>query len=102
MNDAFELWKEIKRGLRKNTFQNYCYVYDQFVRNAIGNCYIASIKKTDIKRFYNYLADERRLKEGTIESVHGIVHQVIQMAVDDEWIDRNPADNAVKELKKVR
>ena len=77
------MWKELKRGLRRNTFQNYCYMYNQFVRDTIGNCYIATIKKSDIKRFFNYLADERRLKEGTLDSVHVILHQVFQIAVDD-------------------
>ena len=102
LNDTFELWKELKRGLRKNTFQNYCYMYNQFVRDTIGNCYIATVKKSDIKRFFNYLVDERRLKAGTLDSVHVVLHQVFQIAVDDEWIERNPSDNAIKELKRAR
>ena len=100
LNDVFFLWKELKRGLRSNTLQNYCYMYQQYVQESLGRQYIASIKKSDVKRFFNYLADERRLKEGTIEVIQNVLHQVFQVAVDDEWIEKNPSDNAVQELKR--
>lgn len=101
LNDIFELWKELKRGIRHNTYRNYCYMYEQYVKDSIGEMYITTIKKSDIKRFFNYLADERRLKEGTVEAVQTILHQVLQIAVDDDWIDKNPSDHAVKELKRA-
>lgn len=100
LNDVFYLWKELKRGLRPNTFQNYCYMYEQYVQDGLGRHYIASIRKSDIKRFFNHLADERRLRAGTIEAVQTVLHQVFQIAVDDEWIEKNPSDHAVKELKR--
>ena len=40
-----------------------------------------SIKKTDIKRYYNSLVDERHLKPATIDSIHTVLHQVFEMAV---------------------
>ena len=100
VNDVYLLWKELKRGLRENTYHNYCYMYEAFVKESIGELYISSIKKSDIKRFYNYLADERRFKAGTIESVHNVLHQVLQIAADDGCIPLNPSDNAVKEIKR--
>ena len=100
LNAVYCLWKELKRGLRPNTFQNYCYMYEQYVQDGLGRLYIASIKKSDVKRFFNHLADERRLREGTIEAVQTVLHQVFQIAVDDEWIDKNPSDHAIKELKR--
>ena len=79
LNDVFELWKELKRGLRPNTYQNYCYMYQQYVQESLGRQYVASIKKSDVKRFFNHLADERRLKEGTIEAVQTILHQCFKL-----------------------
>lgn len=101
LNDVFEIWKELKRGLRQNTFYNYCYMYNQYVKDGLGRRYITTIKKTDVKRLFNYLADERRLKVRTIDGVHTILHQVLQVAVDDEWILQNPSDQAVKELMRA-
>ena len=30
LNELFDLWKVIKRGLKDNTFQNYLYMYNNF------------------------------------------------------------------------
>ena len=38
-------------------------MYQQYVQENLGRQYIASIKKSDVKRFFNHLADERRLQE---------------------------------------
>ena len=32
LNDMYELWKDLKRGLKNNTFENYKYMYETFVR----------------------------------------------------------------------
>lgn len=99
LNDMYELWRDLKRGIKNNTFENYKYMYETFVRNQIGSQFIMSIKKTDIKRYYNSLVDERHLKPATIDSIHTVLHQVFEMAVDDDYIRSNPTDNVLRELK---
>lgn len=99
VNELFDLWKQIKRGLKDNTFQNYQYMYNTFVRPEFGRKRISTLKKTDVKRFYNYLADERGLQASTIDSIHTVLHQVLDMAVDDSYIKNNPSNNVLKELK---
>lgn len=51
------------------------------------------------KRFYNYLADERHLKPATIDNIHTVLHQILDMAVDDDYLRNNPSNNVLKELK---
>ena len=29
LNQIYELWKELKKGVRDNTYRNYCYNYDR-------------------------------------------------------------------------
>ena len=99
VNDVFELWCDLKRGLKDNTFQNYKYMYNMFVRPTFGKLRIASVKKSDVKRFYNRMADEKILKIATIDNVHTVLHQVFNLAVDDGYIRINPTDNMLKELK---
>ena len=99
LNELYALWKDLKRGLKDNTFENYKYMYETFVRNQIGDKRISMLKKSDIKRFYNYLADERGLKPATIDNIHTVLHQVLDMAVDDDYIRNNPSNNVLKELK---
>jgi len=102
LNELFEVWAQVKRGLKDNTYQNYLYVYRQFVEPDFGQSRISSIKKTDIKRFYNMLADQRGLKISTIESVHTVLHQVLTTAVEDNYLRSNPSDNVLRELKKEK
>lgn len=101
INDVFEVWKQLKRGLKDNTFQNYKYMYEQFVKPDFGNTRVSQLKKSDMKRFYNMLADERALKVSTIDSIHTVLHQVLDMAVDDAYLRNNPSDNVLKELKQA-
>ena len=35
-------------------------------------------------RLAGYLVDERNLKPSTIDNIHTVLHQVLQIAVDDE------------------
>ena len=53
VNDLYELWKQIKRGL----------------------------------------------KASTIDSIHTVLHQVLEIAVDDAYIRSNPSNNVLRELK---
>ena len=60
---------------------------------------IKKVGKSDVKRFYNSLADERNLKASTIDGIHTVLHQVFDLAVDDNYIRSNPCDNVLRELK---
>lgn len=102
LNDIFDLWREMKRGLKDNTFQNYCYMYNQFVKEEIGRLRVQTLRKSDIKRFYNLLVDGRNLKITTIDNVHTVLHQVLTVAVDDGYLRSNVSDNVLKELKQAR
>lgn len=99
VNDLFEMWCQLKRGLKNNTFENYKYMYNTYVKPTFGKMRVSTLKKSDVKRFYNSLADERFLQATTIDAVHTVLHQVLDMAVDDSYIRNNPSDNVLKELK---
>ena len=99
INEMYDLWEQLKRGIKDNTFENYKYMYNTFVRPSFGKKRIQTLKKSDVKIFYNYLADQRCLQASTIDSIHNVLHQVLDMAVDDKYIRSNPSDKALKELK---
>lgn len=100
LDELFNLWVSMKRGLKNNTFENYKYMYNTFVHPTLGNRRVSTLKKSDIKKYYNYLADERNLKPSTIDNIHTVLHQVLQIAVDDDFIRHNPSDKVLTELKK--
>ena len=76
-------------------------MYTQFVQSDFGNSKICDLKRTDIRAFYNHLADEQHLKTATIDNIHTVLHQVLELGVEDDYLRYNPSDNALKELKKA-
>ena len=102
INDLYNSWVQLKRGLKDNTFSNYKYMYTMFVEPNFGKRKIVDLKRSDIRSFYNYLADERHVQINTIDCIHTVLHQVLELGVEDDYLRYNPSDNALKELKKAR
>lgn len=102
INDLYERWKEIKRGIKKTTYTQYCYLYERYIKDEFGQIKIDDLKRTDIKAIYNYLIDKYSLKKNSISSIHIVLHQVLDIAVEDELLRYNPADNALKGVECVK
>ena len=49
--------------------------------------------------FYNHLVDDNIMQISTVDGIHNILHQVFQVAVDDDLIRNNPTDNSLRELR---
>ena len=91
-----------KRGLKENTFSNYKYMYKMFVEPDFGKKSDYRLKSvSDVRGFYNFLAEEKHVQINTIDSIHTVLHQVLEIAVEDDYLRYNPSDNALKELKKA-
>lgn len=101
INNLYDLWLQLKRGLKDNTMQNYKYMYSMFVEPDFGYTKITNLKRTDVRAFYNRLSDERHLKTSTIDCIHTVLHQVLELGVEDDYLRYNPSDNALRELKKA-
>lgn len=101
LNELYELWKDIKRGVKDSTMQNYIYMYDLFVKPAFGRNKLKNIKRSDVRKFYISLLEQKDLKLSTLDNVHSVVHQVLQIAVDDDIIRKNPSDNMIREMRLV-
>ena len=95
----FEIWKGLKRGIKESTYSGYVYTFDSLIRPYIGKKLVVHLKRTTILAYYLKLLDERKLSIGTVENVHTILHQILQYAVDDDYLRKNPSDNLIKELK---
>ena len=99
LDDIFNIWCDTKRGLKDNTFQNYKYMYTNFAKPHLGDKKVTKIKNSDIRRYYNRMLEVEGLKLSTVEGIQTVLHQVFQLAVDDNYIRTNPSDNALRELK---
>lgn len=100
LDDLYRIWEHVKRGLRDNTFNGYKYFYKHFIQETLGQVKVKDITKSRIRGFYNTLHEEWNLSVHTIDSIHNVLRQILQIAVDDNYIAKNPSDNAFSELKK--
>ncbi len=90
VNYMFDLWCQLKKGIKDSTFKNYIYMYETFVRATFGKKRLVDVKRSDVKRFYNRLVDDRGLKISTVDNVHNVLYQVFQIAVDHERASSDP------------
>lgn len=56
-----------------------------------------NVKKSDVRRFYNRLVDERVMSISTIDTVQNILHQVFNVAIEDGYMRTIPMMDWVKE-----
>ena len=102
VDDLFDLWKSIKKDLiRRNTFNNYEYSYQHYVKGTpFGRTRAVMIKKSDVLMLYNNLVDARSIGVSTLDGLQNVLHQMFAILKDDDMIASNPADNALCQLKK--
>lgn len=103
LNDVFDMWAKDKAGLKDNTKSNYEYMYQHFVRDNFGTLKIQQIRKSDVRRFYNSLigGGVGKVKVNTLECIHTVLHQVFNLAVEDNYIRTNPSDGVLGECKRA-
>lgn len=100
LNRFFDDYMETKYELKPSTRTNYKYMYNKYVRDDFGCRDIASIKYSDVKKFYIHLIKDCGFKPNSMEIINTIIHPVFTMAVRDGLIRINPATGAIADIKK--
>ena len=85
--DVFDLWCNLKRGVKDSTMKTP-FTCMRCLLDRHSKKRLVTVK-VGCARFYNRLADEKILKISTIDGIHNVLHQVFQVAVDDEYIRNN-------------
>ena len=101
LNHVYEMWKKDKNTLKQTTKSNYVYMYEHFVMEEFGWRKLRDIRKSDVRRFYNGLLDAKRMKVNTLDSIHTVIHQLFNLAIDDLYIKINPSDGVMGECKRA-
>ena len=85
LNFVFDRYIATKTELRSTTKTNYIYTYNHYVRDSFGKKKIRDIHFSDVVLFYNALLN-KGLSPNTVDSVHGVIHPALQLAVRDNII----------------
>ena len=98
VNQAFDRYMAVKTNLRVTTKTNYELMYNAHVRKGFGERLIGDIKFSDVKKFYQQLVEDDKIKPNTVGTIHCCLHPTFQMAVRDEIIRSNPCNDAYHEM----
>lgn len=101
LNEMYQIWKRDKRNLKQTTRGNYMYMYEHFIEPEFGKRKIGSIVKSDIRKLYNDMLDTKKMKVTTLDTIHTVLHQVFDVAVDDNRILNNPTNGVMTECKRA-
>ena len=100
LNSFFDSYIETKYELKQSTRTNYKYMYRKYVSESLGLRDIASIRYSDIKKFYIHLIRDVGFKPNSMEIINTILHPIFTTAVRDGLIRMNPSDGVMAEIKK--
>ena len=101
LNQLFEKWMSLKRGLKSSTQAFYRRTYSKHLKNHLGDRKISNIQISDVKRLYNKLIIENKIKLNRLKSVDMILFSILEMAVDDQLIRINPVKKVFRSFSKI-
>ena len=99
LNDMFKVLMDTKIQLKASTRANYEYLWSNYVKDEpFANIPLPNIRKSDILTFYTKL-----LKKGfavnSLESINNLIHPTLELAVDDDYIRKNPSKGVYRSLQ---
>lgn len=97
--DMFSRHLDSKRDLKESTLFLYRDTFKRYIAEELGNMKLSAVKYSDMKRFYNSLADAG-LSVATIGLVDKILHPIFDLAIRDGIIRTNPTSGIMREIKK--
>ena len=100
INSYFELWKEIKSGIRETTFTSYVRFYNRYVEPEFGKRKLKNITYSSVVMFLKNLAVEKGLSFGTIRNIKVVLSMVFDIAVKDGVLRSNPSNGTLRELQR--
>lgn len=100
VNSYFELWKEIKTGIRETTFASYVRYYERYVQPEFGKLKLRDVSYSTVVLFFRRMARERGLSFSTIRKIEITLSMVLDLAVRDEVIRSNPCRGSLRELQR--
>ncbi len=95
LNTLFERYLATRK-LADSTRVNYTRIWDNQVRDEIGNIKVVQILPSHIKGFYSKLS-KAGYAHSTIKNINTMIYPALEMAVDDDIIRKNPAKGSISD-----
>ena len=95
LNTLFERYMAT-RELADSTRINYTRMWENRVKDEIGNIKVVQILPSHIKAFYSKLS-KAGYAHSTIKNLNTLIYPALEMAVDDDIIRKNPAKGSISD-----
>lgn len=95
VDDWYNYWIiNFKEGIVKdNTTKNYKNRYQFNIKNRIGNMKLSDVKQIHCQMILNNMFDSGKYSHGTIELTQITLHALFKGAVENDYLQKNPAEN---------
>ena len=95
LNTLFERYMAT-RELKESTRVNYIRIWDNRVKDEIGNIKVVQMLPSHIKAYYSKLS-KAGYAHSTIKYINNMIFPALEMAVDDDIIRKNPAKGSISD-----
>lgn len=87
--ELVERYLSTKTGVKPSTASNYKFVVNLLSKEDFGGWKIREVRTSDAKLFLIKLQRDGR-RHSTVKTVRGVLRPAFQMAVDDDFLQKNP------------
>lgn len=101
LNELADIYLADKeKSVQETTFQTMTSYYNRYVRDDLGNRLLVDLKRSTIKRYYlDLISGKERIKVATLARLNSILKPMLDMAVKDDILIKNPADGVMGEIR---
>ena len=100
VNSYFEIWKNVKSGIRQTTFDTYLRLYNRYIGPNIGTISLKELSYSKVVMFYKSLIENRGLGISIVSNINIVLSMILNVAVKDGVLQTNPCTGAIKELNR--
>ena len=100
VDHMYSTWMSFKRNVKETTKQTYGSIYKSLIQPKLGCMPVNAIKKSDIRKFYVFLLEEKEVSLNTLRNVHAMLGPIFTIAMDDGYIRSNPTSGCLKSSKR--
>lgn len=95
VGEWLDTWlKEYLADVKQGTSIHYESVVRLHLKPALGDIPLSQLRTPMVQKFYNKLRAEQRSPK-YIKNIHGVLHRALDMAVQVEYLERNPTSACI-------
>lgn len=100
LDNLFERFYNSKSFVKPSTLYNYKFCYKTYISSVLGAQKITRIRYSDIREIYLKLLTKDKLKLASVSAVNSVLVQLLNIAVKDNIIAKNPAAGVLNEIRR--